>query len=245
MKDYNFIMKPSYIYCIRNTINNKIYIGKSNNVKIRWSKHKSCTDKYSVLTKAIKKYGIENFELTTLEECENEEIAFCRESWYILFLNSKGPYGYNLDSGGRGGKELSESTKYKISLASKNRKHSSETKQKMSEKQKGKNHPMFGKQHTLESKNKMSTSHKHSEKSIEQQQKNIEFFNLHRPDNTKYYIIHDKNWLSTQYNQQQKSIYAIAKEVGCSVNAVFQSMKKFGFTFRTRSLATKLGKRIK
>ena len=52
------------IYIIRNTINNKVYIGQTiHSVKLRFSKHLTSARKGGdyVIGKAIRKYGEENF----------------------------------------------------------------------------------------------------------------------------------------------------------------------------------------
>ena len=64
-------MQP-IIYGIRNLINNKIYVGKSINIKIRKKAHEnSFIRKQAVnihLQRDVDKYGIENFEFLILEK---------------------------------------------------------------------------------------------------------------------------------------------------------------------------------
>ena len=93
-----------YIYKIENTINGKIYIGKTEKTTAlsRWKEHlrarhrESC--KGRALYKALNKYGIENFTFTVLEETDNCEE---REKYYIsLFDTYKN--GYNETLGGDG-----------------------------------------------------------------------------------------------------------------------------------------------
>ena len=55
------------VYSVRNTINNKIYIGQSIDVERRWSQHKYGKGNL-ILKNAILKYGLENFEFKILEE---------------------------------------------------------------------------------------------------------------------------------------------------------------------------------
>lgn len=86
------------IYKTINLINSKIYIGKS--------KHNipSYMGSGSLIAKAIKKYGKENFSKEILEECENEEDLNLREIYWISKYDSINPnIGYNIDKGGRGG----------------------------------------------------------------------------------------------------------------------------------------------
>ena len=63
------------IYKITNKINNKSYIGYSNNIERRWQEHMArynCQQEYNkVLYKAIRKYGLSNFSFEVIEETEN------------------------------------------------------------------------------------------------------------------------------------------------------------------------------
>lgn len=62
-------MYKGYIYLFRNKLNNKCYIGKTNNIKRRYSNHISGkTDSY--IHRAILKYGIENFEFLIIDTIE-------------------------------------------------------------------------------------------------------------------------------------------------------------------------------
>jgi group I intron endonuclease len=95
----------SGIYGIRNTINNKIYIGKSKNILKRWASHKSelkreikkkDTNRY--LWSSVKKYGLSNFEFTIIEELLiDEELFKIRELYWMDSFNScNRDFGYNL-----------------------------------------------------------------------------------------------------------------------------------------------------
>ena len=88
------------IYAIRNIINNKIYIGSSNNIKRRWKKHKtelknkSHSNKY--LERAYHKYGSDKFDFIILEFCKEQELIN-REIFYINYYKSLDlTFGYNL-----------------------------------------------------------------------------------------------------------------------------------------------------
>lgn len=85
------------IYKITNKINNKVYIGQSVHIERRWAEH--CQDSSnSVIAKAIKKYGKENFTFEVLEEYSEEDISKLdeRENYFILLYNSIVPNGYNV-----------------------------------------------------------------------------------------------------------------------------------------------------
>ena len=86
------------IYKIENKINHKIYIGQSNNPKRRFKEHINREEKYnSLIHKAIKKYGEENFTFEIIGWYENWEEM---EQYYIEYYKSKIPYGYNIEDGG-------------------------------------------------------------------------------------------------------------------------------------------------
>lgn len=87
------------IYKITNKINNKCYVGQSNDIQRRFKEHIWAGDKTRILLdKAIKKYGKENFTYEILEECSLEELNEKEEYW-IKKCNAV-EEGYNLSSGG-------------------------------------------------------------------------------------------------------------------------------------------------
>lgn len=94
-----------YIYKITNQINGKSYIGKTERtVEERWKNHQRNIKKLGdrlPLYKALKKYGIENFSIETLEECDNL-ILDEREIYWIDYFHTYGQ-GYNCTGGGEGG----------------------------------------------------------------------------------------------------------------------------------------------
>lgn len=109
---------PSYVYLITNNLSGKRYVGKTNNLKQRW-KHHRCS-RLSYIGRAIRKYGVANFTFQLLEECVSEEDAYTRERYWVAFYKSdQQGSGYNLESGGLGGKTASETTRQKQSEARK------------------------------------------------------------------------------------------------------------------------------
>lgn len=94
-----------YIYKIENKLNGKIYIGKTlKTVQERWKEH--CHDfkrercEKRPLYSAMNKYGIENFFIEEIEQCE-ANILSEREKYWIEYYNSF-KYGYNATTGGDG-----------------------------------------------------------------------------------------------------------------------------------------------
>jgi group I intron endonuclease len=97
----------AYIYQIKNKINDKIYIGKTQfDIEKRFKEH--CRDAFKdrcekrPLYAAMQKYGIENFEISILEETDNPED---REIYWIEQKRSF-KNGYNATIGGDGKKYL-------------------------------------------------------------------------------------------------------------------------------------------
>lgn len=95
-------MKKGFIYIIRNTINNKVYIGQTKvDVQTRWKEHLRHA-KYGdqVINRAMRKHGVNKFYIETLEICDID-IIDDREMFYIKLYNSTDKSkGYNVSIGG-------------------------------------------------------------------------------------------------------------------------------------------------
>lgn len=92
------------IYKIENLINGNKYIGQSNNITKRWGTEKRTAfnekdPRYDYpLSRALRKYGIENFSFEIIEECNIEQLNERERYWvsyYDSFYN-----GYNQTLGG-------------------------------------------------------------------------------------------------------------------------------------------------
>lgn len=145
------------IYCYTNKITGKKYVGQTcQTLEERAGKDGSGYKNCSYFFSAIKKYGWENFVGEILEDGLTLEQANEREQYWISQLNTIAPNGFNLAVGGDN-HTAHQLTRQKISEAGKGRKqsehckealrksrlgshHSEESRRKMSEKQKGKNH---------------------------------------------------------------------------------------------------------
>jgi group I intron endonuclease len=140
------------IYKITNLTNNKVYIGKSTNLELRWEVHKrqKAGNNSPHLYRSIRKYGISNFKFEILKLCPEKDLA-CLEQFFIRVYGSwKSEYGYNLTLGGDGGN---------TGTGFKGRHHSEESRKKLSEAKKGKytkeKHPSWGKHLSKETKDKI------------------------------------------------------------------------------------------
>lgn len=133
-----------YIYKITNKLNDKIYIGQTNNPNRRWEQHKSGAFKNSndcpKLYNAIRKYGFENFKLDILTNSMDIDDINILEEQYIINYDSK-INGYNISNGGY------------------NTEKSQETKDKISKAKSGINHHYFGRHLSKEHREKISKHH--------------------------------------------------------------------------------------
>lgn len=160
-------MKYHYVYIITNKINHKFYIGKhsTNNLD----------DDYmgsgSTITKAIQKYGVENFTKRILCFCDSADDAYKVEEFLVTDNLIKRDDCYNMKTGG--GQHIiyseeskakmripkSEECKRKLSIIFKGSTRPEEVKLKISQ-----NHGHWNKGRTNvyseETKRKMSKSHK-------------------------------------------------------------------------------------
>lgn len=97
-------MRTYYIYKVTNTINGKIYIGKTSQFKERKWQHERCYEKEDCrFHRAIKYYGKEKFNWEIIDEANSLEEAYELEKKYIKEFNSYHPNGYNMTKGGAGG----------------------------------------------------------------------------------------------------------------------------------------------
>lgn len=134
------------IYCIKNKINSKVYVGKAKNIYKRIQQHiynlrNKCKDENRHLINAWFKYGEDAFEYYIVEELElNELNLITRELYWIdKYKSTDRQFGYNL--------RRDSSTKMIVH---------EETKIIMSENNKGKNNPNYGHKWSEDKKKSMS-----------------------------------------------------------------------------------------
>lgn len=139
----------SGIYCFKNKVNGKRYIGQSGDIDRRILDHLRALsrgkDNCVLLQHAHDKYGMMVFEISILEECAPSSLDDLEEYYISIFHTTNARFGYNISTGGSNGllgHKKSDETRKRMSVAN--------TKEK---------HPMWGKHHKDDTKQKMKNSH--------------------------------------------------------------------------------------
>lgn len=134
-----------YSLYIHTSPSGKRYIGITKmNPERRWQKGRGY-DKCPAFRNAINKYGWDNIKHDVVSSNLSKEDAERLERSFIAAFQTQNPrYGYNCESGGNVGKEISEVSRHKNSEA-----------------HKGERNHMYGKHHTESARKKMSDIQKH------------------------------------------------------------------------------------
>ena len=155
-------MQKYFIYAHINKINNKRYIGQTNNIKRRWQGKGTHYMKCPAFWNAICKYGWDNFDHIILAENLTLEEANELEMFYIKKYNTTNSnYGYNIALGGNNSKKpylseyMKEKWKDKEYREQKIKSISGEKSHFYGQDHSGENNPMYGKHHSEETKNKI------------------------------------------------------------------------------------------
>ena len=123
-----------YIYLTTNLVNGKQYIGQKKSDVFLGEKYLGSG---TALTKAVEKYGRENFSVEMLESCDSfEQLNDCEKYWIIKFDAVNSDKFYNIIYGGI----LTKGSKNPI----------------------GESQPMLGQKHSVETKEKISQSRKNT-----------------------------------------------------------------------------------
>ena len=101
-------MRNGVIYCLENHLTDKMYIGKTERFEERMRQHSMGNGNAPALRAAILKYGWQHFSVKVVEEIPVEDLNEAERFW-IAFLDTKAPNGYNLTDGGDGGNHAPES----------------------------------------------------------------------------------------------------------------------------------------
>ena len=163
-------MKNHYncIYMYVNKINEHKYVGQAKDFNKRHkghiseSKNKNRKEYNLPFNKAIRKYGIENFDIIILKEnLKNECLINFYECYYINKYNCLSKENYNVSSGGHNGNPF----------AGKTEEEKNNIGQKMREARIGEKNGMYGKHHSEEMKEKISKLNKGRKHSDEEKKK--------------------------------------------------------------------------
>ena len=105
-QNYQRKEKKIGIYKITNLTNNKIYIGKSNDIERRFKEHLSKYEWSRTPNKplylAFQKYGVEKFSFDIIEECSIDNLNDREKYWIGYFNSTNADLGYNITEGGDG-----------------------------------------------------------------------------------------------------------------------------------------------
>jgi len=137
------------VYKITNTANGKVYIGKtSRSIAVRWHEHigdARCHRTNSPLHSAIRKYGADKFNFEVLSLCDNAvSLNLAERAAISLFKSNERLFGYNATVGGEGTSGWIPSQKFRDTISSQRT---------------GAGHPLFGKHHSVATREKMKQSH--------------------------------------------------------------------------------------
>jgi len=214
------IDKQYCIYKITNLINNKIYIGKTCDFENRIKYHKRrsfITHPNTLLVRAFKKYGIDNFKFEIIEDNISSSKINQKERQYIIDLDSRNlSKGYNMLEGGEGWSKgnipWNKGTKGKVIITE-------ETRKKISSANKGKK-----KIFTQEHKNNIALGTKKAMLAPEVKEKlkkpkKIDYEKLNLAALNKAQLILDKI-------QRGLNIYGIASQLNISPNSVINRLKR-------------------
>ena len=145
-----------YLYKITNLLNGRVYIGQSYSEIERWRQHKYAarSSPRQYIDCAIKKYGVINFIYEVIAVSLTQEDGHLTEIELIKQYNSRDRnFGYNISPGGD---EIWNKGLPKEQHPMYGKRHSIESRKKMSEALSGENHPLYGKSHVPATIEKMS-----------------------------------------------------------------------------------------
>lgn len=195
------------IYMYTNKINGKKYIGQAKDFNKRHCSHKKPSAELTPFHNAIKKYGIENFEIKILaENISTQEKMNEYEIFFIKRYNtlSKNGNGYNISNGGSNGNPF----------AGKSEEEMNDIRRKISENHadvKGENNPRFGKKLSEEERQKISKTRKDNGKS---KGENNPFYGKHHTDKIKEKIRTSlKNKMDKGNNPMAKKVAQFDKDM--------------------------------
>ena len=213
-----------YTYMVTNKTNGKVYVGSHS-----WDKEGIDPNYYgsgTAITRAVKKYGKENFQVEvlyfydTVEECRADEERILTE-----YNVRDCPHSYNIKNGAIGWTS-EDMTGEKHPFYGKH--HTEEARKKLSQAKKGENNPqygkrgkdapMYGKHHTEETKQKIARANKGLKRSEEIRLKLSQAKNYRKTpivaiqkDTGKIRVFESQMECARQLNLDQRNIYHCLK----------------------------------
>lgn len=152
----------SGIYCIKNIITNKVYVGSTKNFKKRWNTHLKDlrAGKHSSikLQRSYNKHGEDKFVFEIIELVEyDKDVIVDKENYYMQYFDSKAN-GYNIADAAFGDVLTHHPNRLQIIENMRNGliKRMQDPEERIKCSQPGEKNGMYGKTHTEESKRKMS-----------------------------------------------------------------------------------------
>ena len=169
------------VYVHINKINDKRYVGQTNNIERRWRSNGVDYKNSLYFYNAIQKYGWNNFEHIILKDNLTKEEADKWEKYYIDFYHSRyNENGYNIREGGN--RQLSEETRQKLSQIAKEKGlWKGDNNPRHLDPLFGERNGMYGKKHSEETKQKISEANKGRQLTEETKQKISNFMNNNHP----------------------------------------------------------------
>jgi len=158
------------VYLITNLDNGKYYVGKTSKPSLSkylrdaFSNAMKGRNNRPFLHRALRKYGLGTFVIESLTSCDTNEQAILFERAWIASLDARNhAVGYNLSEGGEGspGIEVSAATRLKLSIVNRGRRPWNKGRSYHNQspsKQTGENNSFFGKSHSQETKDAVSSS---------------------------------------------------------------------------------------
>lgn len=152
-----------YLYIYQHRESGKAYIGVTKEPERRFKKHAAGKSAAVAFNRAVRKYGIDNFDRRVLAVFDDVEAANYHENAAIAAFETLSPNGYNLVGGAPRSKYFgchSDETKEKIGKANRKNVLSPEHLAKMLEARKGKPNHNKGKIFSPEQRAKLSAARK-------------------------------------------------------------------------------------
>lgn len=120
-----FLMPYGIVYLVINRINGKRYVGQTTqSLNMRWSQHVYAAFNRPheiILHNAIRKYGAESFSISQIAEASDKALLDWLEDWWMLVYSTLAKtHGYNRKTGGSSGQHTSE-TRQRLSARAKGR----------------------------------------------------------------------------------------------------------------------------